>query len=148
MRVFMYILAVSFLVFAHNSHAEAFLPPENQNECGPGTYLTWAGPGHDVRCEGPVCPSDTKLCADGTAVYRAGTNCRFPACPGEEACPMDAKVCPDGTIVTRSGPGCTFAPCPGQNAGNIACPMDAKVCPNGSTVGRTEPGCRFPACPH
>lgn len=76
-----------------------------------------------------ACPEDAKICPDGSAVGRSGSNCEFDPCPEpigdisdksdsfpgqSRMCTMEAKQCPDGSYVGRTGPNCEFAPCPGN----------------------------------
>lgn len=95
-----------------------------------------------------VCTADAKICPDGTAVGRDGTNnCEFYPCPDQEepaadgpvACTADARVCSDGSAVGRDGErGCAFHPCPdeGTVTGRLTlaptCPYETvfdKPCP-------------------
>jgi hypothetical protein len=107
------------------------------------------------------CPSDAKVCPDGTVVSRTGLNCTFPACPGEPVsptipgqqvsagamCSQDTKFCSDGTTLSRTGPNCTFPACPETQGGSgsvcspvgscwfgLGCPADS-VC-NGVIMGQ------------
>ncbi len=50
--------------------------------------LLWSLNGSDIPLEGDrgiadACTKEAKVCADGTSVYRTGTNCEFAACPTE-----------------------------------------------------------------
>ena len=93
-----------------------------------------------------ICPSDAKVCPDGSAVGRDADNgCEYSPCPtpGEE-CPKEIKLCPDGQTVSRSGPGCQFAPCESVNF----CMADTKECWDGSKVSRDPANnCLFRSCP-
>ncbi len=67
---------------------------------------------------GLTCPTDLKLCPDGSYVGRTRPNCEFAACPttgnsnvNSGACSAEAKLCPDGSVVSRVKPNCEFAAC-------------------------------------
>jgi hypothetical protein len=38
-------------------------------------------PTHNTNSETAVCPTDAKMCPDGTSVGRTGVSCQFAACP-------------------------------------------------------------------
>ena len=94
---------------------------------GAGIYQQWSNlaessTGNEEKQT--VCPTDAKLCEDGSSVGRIGPDCEFAKCPNEleeetkpnkpTACPRDLRWCPDGSNVGRSGPECNFAECPSE----------------------------------
>ena len=63
------------------------------------------------------CTLDAKVCPDGSAVGRNGTNnCEFDPCPSiKNECPIDTKRCADGISVSRNpDKNCEFDTCPFQ----------------------------------
>jgi len=49
-----------------------------------------------ISAPAPIaCPTDAKICSDGTAVSRTGPNCEFAPCPAEASC--EGGVCPVST---------------------------------------------------
>ncbi len=128
-----------------------------------GRYAARPDVDRGVRPKPPtaeICTEDAKMCPDGTAVGRDGSNgCEFFPCPAEEpapddgpiACTMDARICPDGSGVGRDGArGCAFQPCPGEGTvtGTVtnapSCPYETvfdKPCPTSPYEGdlRLEP---------
>lgn len=69
-----------------------------------------------------ACTADAKICPDGSAVGRDGTNnCKFFDCPVSQSagdnemifCTQDVGMCADGSYVSRDGKrGCAFQLCP------------------------------------
>jgi hypothetical protein len=112
-----------------DSGADPALPVEGEPEDGDGCAIP--------------CTKDAKICPDGSAVGREGSDCEFAPCPDEgTACTDDAMECPDGRWVGRTGPNCEFV------CDEIACTADAKLCPDGSYVSRQAPDCQFAPCPY
>ncbi len=64
------------------------------------------------------CTLDARICQDGSAVGRNGTNnCEFDACPAvvKNKCAEDTKDCGNGIVVSRNyDKGCEFDACPFQ----------------------------------
>ncbi len=112
--------------------------------------LLFAGCAGIFPQEPVACTMDAKICPDGSAVGRVGSNCEFAPCPGEVPgcgpCPMYAPpapgFCSGGVLVAGQVDECG---CRGPPS--CACTEEAKVCGDGSTVVRVAPNCEFAPCP-
>ncbi len=135
-----------------------FFPPENPQDCNENTYLNWAGPGSNVRCE-PL-PTITALeCPEGYAGTKLADNSELKLCvlvaKKVKVCPQYMPpLCDDDEELVGGGvgsDGCDLAPQCKKKVVVTSCPIFMPpLCKEGEELvsgGRGSDGCELaPQC--
>lgn len=160
--VLILVLCIGGFTHAHaitgGTQGTIFFPPENPQDCNANTYLNWAGPGNNVRCE-PL-PTITAIeCPEGYAGAKLADNTELKLCilivKPPKACPQYMPpLCADDEELVTGGvgsDGCTLAPICKKKVVVTSCPIyQQPICEEGEVLvggGKGSDGCDLgPVC--
>lgn len=132
------LMVMVVMCFGLSSHAYAFtgtqgaifFPPENPQDCNANTYLNWAGPGSNVRCE-PLPTITAVECPEGYAGAKLADNTELKLCilvvKKQKVCPQFMPpLCGDDEELAGGGmgsDGCELAPVCKKKVTVESCPQ-------------------------
>lgn len=135
-----------------------FFPPENPQDCNANTYLNWAGPGSNVRCE-PLPTITATECPEGYAGAKLADNTDLKLCilvaKKPKICPVYMRTeCADDEELVGGGvgsDGCDLAPQCKKKTVVTSCPVyQQPICEEGEVLvggGKGADGCDLaPVC--